>query len=198
MRTNCRWCSRRSPTATTQLQPAPYRVLQDWKRYYGGNLLIVLPDAFGTDGVPARRARLGRRLDRLPPRQRAADRGRRGDHRVVESSKGSDPRDKLLIFSDGLDVERSIETYRHFEGRVRMSFGWGTNLTNDFDGLRADGRIAGLEAISLVCKVSRGQRPAGGQALRQSATRRPASPAEIARYLRVFGDGRRPESAVEI
>ena len=27
---------------------SPYKVLQDWQRYYGGNLLIVLPDAFGT------------------------------------------------------------------------------------------------------------------------------------------------------
>ena len=33
--------------------------------------------------VPARRAGLGRRLDRLPARQRAADRGRREDHRLV-------------------------------------------------------------------------------------------------------------------
>ena len=31
-----------------ELRAAPYRVLQDWQRYYGGNLLIVLPDAFGT------------------------------------------------------------------------------------------------------------------------------------------------------
>ena len=28
---------------------APYQVLQDWESYYGGNLKIVLPDAFGTD-----------------------------------------------------------------------------------------------------------------------------------------------------
>ncbi len=31
------------------LKAAPYQVLQDWESYYGGNLLIVLPDAFGTD-----------------------------------------------------------------------------------------------------------------------------------------------------
>ena len=31
-----------------ELRAAPYKVLQDWQRYYGGNLLIVLPDAFGT------------------------------------------------------------------------------------------------------------------------------------------------------
>ena len=31
-----------------ELQQSPYRVLQEWQRYYGGNLLVVLPDAFGT------------------------------------------------------------------------------------------------------------------------------------------------------
>src|SRR5262249_3018460 len=28
-----------------ELREAPYRVLQDWQSYYGGNLLVVLPDA---------------------------------------------------------------------------------------------------------------------------------------------------------
>ncbi len=51
--------------------------------------------------------------------------------------KGRDPRDKLLVFSDALDIDTIEETYRHFTGRVRMSFGWGTNLTNDFRGLCA-------------------------------------------------------------
>ncbi len=31
-----------------ELAAAPYQVLKDWNRLYGGNLLIVLPDAFGT------------------------------------------------------------------------------------------------------------------------------------------------------
>ncbi len=30
------------------LKQSPYKVLQEWQRYYGGNLLVVLPDAFGT------------------------------------------------------------------------------------------------------------------------------------------------------
>ncbi|MBN8932018.1 MAG: nicotinate phosphoribosyltransferase, partial [Rhizobium pusense] len=30
-----------------ELAAAPYQVLKDWNRLYGGNLLIVLPDAFG-------------------------------------------------------------------------------------------------------------------------------------------------------
>jgi nicotinate phosphoribosyltransferase len=34
-----------------------------------------------------------------------------------------------------------------------MSFGWGTNLTNDFAGC-APTRSTGLNPISIVCKVS--------------------------------------------
>ena len=36
------------------LLASPYRVLRDWQRYYGGNLLVVLPDAFGTDAFLSR------------------------------------------------------------------------------------------------------------------------------------------------
>ena len=115
------------------LAAAPYKVLQDWNRLYGGNLLIVLPDAFGTAAF-LRNAPdwvadwTGFRPDSAPPIE--------GGEKIIAwwKSRGRDPREKLLIFSDGLDVDTIIETYRHFEGRVRMSFGWGTNLTNDFVG----------------------------------------------------------------
>ncbi len=39
---------------------------------------------------------------------------------------------------------------RMFHGRVRCSFGWGTNLTNDFRGLVPDDALA---PFSLVCKA---------------------------------------------
>lgn len=42
-----------------------------------------------------------------------------------------DPRTKRLVFSDGLNIPRSIQIYRHFKGRIQTSFGIGTNLTND-------------------------------------------------------------------
>ncbi len=67
-------------------------------------------------------------------------------------SKGIDPREKLLVFSDGMDIDTIEETYRHFDGRVRMSFGLGTNLTNDFRGVAPEENF-GLHPISLVCKV---------------------------------------------
>jgi nicotinate phosphoribosyltransferase len=55
-----------------------------------------------------------------------------------------------VIFSDGLDVDK-IEALRpQFSGRVRVSFGWGTLLTNDFRGLVEDDALA---PFSLVCKA---------------------------------------------
>jgi len=71
------------------------------------NLLIALPDAFGTK-VFCVMHRNGRRLDRLPPRQRAADPGRRRNHQMVESKVVT--QDKLLVFSDAMDVGSIEET----------------------------------------------------------------------------------------
>jgi nicotinate phosphoribosyltransferase len=166
------------------LREAPYRVLEDWRRYYAGNLLVVLPDTFGTTaflrGAPDWVAEwTGFRPDSMPPIE--------GGEQVIAwwKSKGEDPREKLLVFSDALDVDTIISAYRHFEGRVRMSFGWGTNLTNDFRGCAPE-RMDGLEAISLVCKVTQADgRPA--VKLSDNPAKAIGEPAEIERYLRVFG-----------
>jgi nicotinate phosphoribosyltransferase len=42
-----------------------------------------------------------------------------------------DPKTKVLIFSDGLTVPRTIALYQRFAGRCQLAFGIGTNLTND-------------------------------------------------------------------
>ena len=159
-------------------------MLQDWQRYYGGNLLIVLPDTFGTTAF-LRNAPdwvadwTGFRPDSMPPIE--------GGEQIIEwwRSKGKDPREKLLVFSDALDVDSIISTYRHFDGQVRMSFGWGTNLTNDFRGC-APGPLAGLDPISLVCKVkSANGRPA--VKLSDNLEKATGERKEIERYLRLFG-----------
>jgi nicotinate phosphoribosyltransferase len=123
-------------------------------------------------------------LDRLPPRQPAPIEA--GEQIIAWWQKhGVDPRGKLLILSDGMDIDTIEEAYRHFHGRVRLSFGWGTNLTNDFRGCDPDG-AEGLEPISLVCKVtSANGRPA--VKLSDNPAKSTGDPAEIARYLRVFG-----------
>jgi nicotinate phosphoribosyltransferase len=171
-------------TTEDQLRSAPYRVLQDWNSYYGGNLLIVLPDAFGTaaflrDAPDWVADWTGFRPDSAPPVE--------AGEAILKwwREKGKDPREKLLIFSDGLDVDAIEETYKHFEGKVRMAFGWGTNLTNDFAGC-APRPVEGLNAISLVCKVSEANgRPAvklSDNPLKATGDRK-----EIARYLKIFG-----------
>ncbi|MUZ73022.1 nicotinate phosphoribosyltransferase [Agrobacterium vitis] len=178
-----------------ELANAPYKVLQDWNTLYNGNLLIVLPDAFGTsaflrDAPPWVADWTGFRPDSAPPIE--------GGERIIAwwEKMGRDPRQKLLIFSDGLDVDAIIDTYRHFEGRVRMSFGWGTNLTNDFIGC-APHDIAGLKPISIVCKITEANgRPA--VKLSDNPLKATGEPAEVERYLKFFGSADRVEHAVRV
>lgn len=167
---------------------APFRVLEDWRALYGGNLLIALPDAFGTTAFLARAPDwladwTGFRPDSAPPIE--------GGEQIIRwwQEKGRDPRTKLLIFSDGMDVDSIEATYRHFHGRVRMSFGWGTNLTNDFRHC-APFETADLDPISLVCKVvAANGRPA--VKLSDNPTKATGDLADIARYLRIFGEAGR-------
>lgn len=177
------------------VRAAPYRVLDEWRESYSGNLLIVLPDAFGTAAflrdAPGWVADwTGFRPDSLPPIE--------AGEQVIRwwQSQGRDPREKLLIFSDGMDVDSIESTYRHFHGRVRMSFGWGTNLANDFRGCAP---FAGgdLDAISLVCKVVEANgRPA--VKLSDNPDKATGDRSEIARYLGLFGDEGHSRSVVRV
>ena len=77
---------------------------------------------------------------------------------------------------------------------MRLSFGWGTNLANDFVGCPPDGSI-NLDPISLVCKVSSVDgRPA--VKLSDNPEKATGLPSEIERYLRVFGDAGRVRKPV--
>jgi nicotinate phosphoribosyltransferase len=42
-----------------------------------------------------------------------------------------DPRSKVLVFSDGLDIAKVMRLYDYFRGRCQVAFGVGTHLTND-------------------------------------------------------------------
>ena len=64
--------------------------------------------------------------------------------------RGQDPRLKLAIFSDGVDVDTIEQLHRHFHGSIRLGFGWGKLLTNDFRGFDQAG---GLDPFAIVWKV---------------------------------------------
>jgi nicotinate phosphoribosyltransferase len=178
-----------------ELRAAPYNVLADWQRYYGGNLLIVLPDSFGTaaflkDAPDWVADWTGFRPDSAPAIE--------GGEKIIEwwKEKGKDPRKKLLIFSDALDVETIEKAYLHFRGKARLSFGWGTNLTNDFVDCAPE-RNDQLRAISLVCKVSEAN---GHPAVKLSDNPEMATgdPKEVERYLRIFGSKDRVRQPVTV
>ncbi|AKO98614.1 MAG: nicotinate phosphoribosyltransferase [Marinovum algicola] len=166
------------------LARAPYDVLADWHEEHDGNLRIILPDTYGTQGF----------LDKAPDwlagwtgiRIDSGDPAKAAEAAIAWwTARGEDPRNKLVIFSDGLDVENIAALHAQFSGRVRVSFGWGTNLTNDFRGLVPDG---GLDAFSLVCKaVSAEGRPT--VKLSDNPEKAMGPETEIQRYKRVFGVG---------
>ncbi|MEZ5776809.1 MAG: nicotinate phosphoribosyltransferase [Paracoccaceae bacterium] len=174
-----------------ELMQAPYRVLADWHEEHDGNLRIILPDTYGTEGF-LRRAPdwlagwTGIRIDSGDPAT--------GAEIAIRwwKDRGEDPRDKLVIFSDGLDVEKIEELQTQFAGRVRVSFGWGTLLTNDFRGFVPGDALA---PFSLVCKaVAANGRPTVKLSDNPKKSMGPAK--EVARYKRVFGVGSQEELAV--
>ncbi len=166
------------------LARAPYDVLADWHEEHDGNLRIILPDTYGTPGFLKRAPDwlagwTGIRVDSGDPAT--------GAEVAIDwwKARGEDPRQKLVIFSDGLDVDKIVALQAQFEGRVRVSFGWGTMLTNDFTGLVEGDALA---PFSLVCKaVSANGRPT--VKLSDNPNKAMGPEAEIARYKRVFGVG---------
>ncbi len=169
----------------SELRDAPYEVLRDWQRMYGGNLLVVLPDCFGTTAF----------LEQAP--DWVADwKGARPDSKEPVNAaceliawwkrRGRDPREKLVVLSDAMDIDAIEIASRALRSQVNLSIGWGTNLTNDFSGCAPAGVDGELRAISLVCKVVEADgRPA--VKLSDNPNKVLGSPEEIERYRRVFG-----------
>ncbi len=173
------------------LSRAPYDVLSDWHEEHDGNLRIILPDTYGTKGF----------LDRAPD-WLAGWTGIRidsGDPATAANvaidwwtSRGEDPKSKRIIFSDGLDVDKIRELHGQFSQRTKVSFGWGTLLTNDFRGLVPDDALA---PFSLVCKAaSANGRPTVKLSDNPEKAMGPST--EIERYKRVFDVG--TQQAIEV
>ena len=82
-------------------------------------------------------------------------------------------------------MDKILELHAQFAGRVKVSFGWGTLLTNDFRGLVPGDALA---PFSLVCKaISADGYPT--VKLSDNPNKAMGPEEEIARYKRVFGVG---------
>jgi len=194
-----------------ELQRSQYRVLELWQQTYQGELLILLPDTFGTtqflENAPEWVADwTGQRMDSKHPYTA-------GDEYIAWLVRhGRDPRQKRLIASDALDVEEILGLHAYFGGRlrngatpkdferasdfaderkwiperrIRFSAGWGTFLTNDFRNCNPLGDH-GFNPVSLVCKLTEVEgRPTVKLSDNYGKAMGPAE--EVARYRRVFG-----------
>jgi nicotinate phosphoribosyltransferase len=165
------------------LRASQYRVLELWRQSYNNELLILLPDTFGTtqflQNAPEWVARwTGERVDSKDPFVA-------GDEYIAWLlQRGQDPCTKRLIASDGLDASTIVALHHHFHHRIRFSAGWGTLLTNDFRDCHPRGEDT-FDPISIVCKLTSAD---GIPTVKLSDNPRKATgPAEvIARYRRVF------------
>ena len=180
-------------TSDNELRQAPYKVLADWHEEHDGMLRIILPDTYGSahflEHAPGWLAGwTGIRIDSGDPAE--------GAELAIRwwQSRGEDPREKLIIFSDGLDIAKMAELFQQFRGRVKVSFGWGTLLTNDFRGLVPGD---GLAPFSLVCKaVAADGRPT--VKLSDNPEKATGPKDEIARYKRIFEVGAQKAMKVEV
>ena len=116
-----------------ELCTAPFDVLKEWAKLYAGNLRILLPDTFGTTNFLAAAPDwaadwTGARPDSKPPIEASEE--------LIAwwRSRGRDPREKLVILSDAMNIDSIEESVRALRGKVQVSIGWGTALTNDFVG----------------------------------------------------------------
>lgn len=119
------------------------QMLKDWWEQYGYGLSIALTDTYGSDFF----------FRDFTPEQAEKWKGLRHDsgdpivfgEKAIRfyQSLGIDPKKKMIVFSDGLDVNMIVKIFKHFSGRIMTTFGWGTNLGNDL----------GLDPLSLVVKL---------------------------------------------
>jgi nicotinate phosphoribosyltransferase len=102
-----------------------------WAKEYRGDLGIALSDVYGM------KAFLGD-FDMYFCKLFDGARHDSGDpfewgERLIQHYENNrcDPRTKVMVFSDALDIPKVLQLYERFRGRTKLAFGVGTNLTND-------------------------------------------------------------------
>ena len=114
-----------------RLRDSQVAALEAWAKEYRGDLGIALSDVYGLSAFL-------RDFDMYFCKLFDGTRHDSGDpfawgERVLAHYRANrvDPRNKVLVFSDSLDIPKVMRLYEHFRGRCQLAFGVGTNLTND-------------------------------------------------------------------
>ncbi|MBF0597895.1 nicotinate phosphoribosyltransferase [Faecalibacter rhinopitheci] len=118
--------------------------LDRWVKVYYGDLGIALTDTYTSD-IFFRQfdKKLSKLFDGV--RHDSGDPIEFGEKVIAHYNRmGINPQHKTIIFSDGLNSEKVEIITNAFKGRIGLSFGIGTNLTND----------VGLRAMNIVMKLT--------------------------------------------
>lgn len=112
-------------------QEANYLGMRDWVRTYDGNLGIFLMDTYTSKiGLKNMSLKFAKLFDGV--RQDSGDEYKIGNA-VIDRYKelGINPISKTIVFSNALNFNKYLDIYKYFCGRINVSAGIGTNLTND-------------------------------------------------------------------
>ena len=120
-------------------------MLERWAEEYRGDLGIALTDTLGMSAFT-------RDFDLYLAKLYDGCRHDSGDpftwgKALIEhyNKLGIDPMTKSAVFSDNLNFEKAMEINDYFKNKIKVSFGIGTNLTND----------VGIKPLSIVIKLVR-------------------------------------------
>ena len=159
-----------------ELRGTQRQLMRDWEAEYGPDLLIALSDTWGSQFF----------LRHIFPefahrwtgtRQDSGDPFAYGEA-VIQcyETLRIDPKTKLIVFSDSLNLETMEALAMIFNGRIKTIFGWGTNFTNDLK----------IPTISLVIKALRAAGH-GTVKLSDNLAKAMGSPEDINRIIQAAG-----------
>lgn len=162
---------------------ANFEVMENWVKTYDGALGTVLTDTFTVDvflrNFSMKLAKLydGVRHDSGCPFEF-------GD-KIIEKyrSYGIDPMSKTIVFSDGLDFPTAAKIKEYFAGKIKVTFGIGTNLTCDIPGVSPMNIVMKLKQ----CRVNNRQPIYGCVKLSDVPGKAIGKPEDIANYKYQLG-----------
>lgn len=162
-----------------KIRQTPFEICRLWSPgTFGKGLQTHLPDTFGSDYF----------FKNAPPelakwkalRQDSGDPYLLGEKAIRWYEKhGENTAEKILIPSDGLNIDLMFKLHTHFRPRISVSSGWGTNLGNDM-GFREI-----FKPVSIVVKpIEANGRPT--VKLSDNIAKATGELQEIERYKKIF------------
>ena len=140
-------------SAYTSPKEANFIVMENWSKVYDGNLGIMLTDTYTVDEFLRQFSRkLAKLFDGV--RHDSGCPFEFGEKMIKKyESYNINPMSKTIVFSDALTFEKCAELKEYFEGRINVSFGIGTNLTNNLYDITTGERIKPLNIVMKLKEI---------------------------------------------